>query len=226
METTISQNGWNPLEIRTVSVGFVLTGVVLAVTTVSFYLNTIFPYRWLVWGATAGFAAIAFLTWGWPWTLKRTGEIPAGNLRRFLLWSIPLAFVLSSQVCGPGIAACSAICNAISLGLIGLGAVTAVRLHRGQSVGGFLVPIVALGIVPHCVCNVNANVLWHQSIGYSPACEVVALAATLFAVAALRGVRPRESGALVLVLLGMIVFMSVGSNLFGFPWQVCIDHPK
>jgi hypothetical protein len=226
MNTTIPQIGWKPLEVRTVSIGFLLAGLVLAVTTVSFYLNTIFPYRWLVWGATVGFAVVALLTWEWPRALRRTGENPVGNLRGFLLLAIPMAFVFSSQVCGPGVTACTAICNAINVSLIGLGVVTAVRLHRGQSVGAFLVPMVVLGIVPHCVCNVNANVLWHQSIGLSSACEVVPLATALFAVSALRGVRPRASSAMVLVLLGMMVFMSVGSNLFGFPWQVCIDQPR
>ncbi len=224
METTITRTGLKPLEIRTVSVGFLLIGIVIAVTAVSYVLNMTFPYQWLVWGVGAAFAAVALLAFEWPRAFRRPGEVPDGRLRQFLLLAMPLAFLLGSQVCGLGVKACTAVCNVINLSLIGLATVTAIRLHRGQSVGAFLVPLVVLGLVPHCVCDAPINVLWHPMLGgLSPTCNVVPLAVVLFSLSALRGVRPHSSTALVVVLLGMIVFMAAGNALFGFPWQGCVD---
>ena len=226
MDTTVNRAGWHPLEIRTVSVGFLLAGLAVALTTVSFALHTTFPYRWLVWGCTAGFAAVALVALEWPRALRQLGELPMGGQRRFFLLAVPLAFILNSQVCGLGVTACSGVCNGISFALVGLAVVTSVHLSRSQPVGPLLVPMVVLGVVPHCICNVNANVLWHSTVGLSPACEVVPLTAALFSISALRGVRPSGSVAVVAVLLGMIVFMAVGSNVYGFPWQVCVNQAR
>jgi len=66
METTIPRAGLKPLEIRTLSVGFLLVGIVIAVTAVSYVLNMTFPYQWLVWGVGAAFAAVALLAFEWP----------------------------------------------------------------------------------------------------------------------------------------------------------------
>ena len=96
METTVTRTGWQPLEIRTVWVGFLLAGLVLAVTTVSFALNTTFPYRWLVWGATVGFAAIALLALERLRAVRSSGELPEGGYRRFFLLAVPFAFVRDS----------------------------------------------------------------------------------------------------------------------------------
>jgi len=54
---------------------------------------------------------------------------------------------------------------------------------------------------------------------------MIPLGATLFAVAGLRGVRPRSSTFLVAALFGVMAFIIVGGLLFGFPWQGCVDHP-
>jgi hypothetical protein len=51
------------------------------------------------------------------------------------------------------------------------------------------------------------------------------LAATLFAVMALRGARPRSSMILVILLFVVMIFIIVGGLLFKFPWLGCIDHP-
>ena len=128
METTVTRTAWQPLEVRTVWVGFLLAGLVLAVTTVSFALNTTFPYRWLVWGATVGFAAIALLALERLRAGRSSGELPEGGYRRFFLLAVPLAFVLNSQVCGLGVIACTAVCNSINLALVGLAMMTTVRL--------------------------------------------------------------------------------------------------
>ncbi|MFQ5629907.1 MAG: hypothetical protein ACE5I1_14165 [bacterium] len=54
---------------------------------------------------------------------------------------------------------------------------------------------------------------------------MVPVAATLFSITALRGVRPRRSAALVGVMYGVMVFIIIGGLLFGFPWQGCVEHP-
>jgi hypothetical protein len=65
--------------------------------------------------------------------------------------------------------------------------------------------------------------IFHSLLGgYAPTCYVIPLAATLFAVAALRGIRTRWSAGLVGVLLAVTVFIVVGNPLFGFPWQGCV----
>ena len=136
---------------------------------------------------------------------------------------MPLACVLGSQVCGLGLASCGIACTVINLSLIGLSTAPAIRIHRGQPIGAFLIPIVILALTPHCVCEAPINTIWHSVLGgYSPTCNMVPLAVTLFAVSALKGVRPRASAALAGMMLGMIVFMAVGNPLVGFPWPGCV----
>jgi hypothetical protein len=227
MEATIARASWNPLEFRTLSLGFLLVGLAIAVTAVSYALNMTFSYQWLVWGVAAVFAAVALLALEWPRAVRRPGEVPGGRLRQLLLLSMPFAFVLSSQVCGLGTRACNTACHVINLSLIGLAAVTAIRLHRGRSVGAFLIPLVVVGLVPHCVCHAPINLIWHGMLGgVAPTCEMVPLAAALFAVSALRGVRPRSSTALVGAMFGVMVFIIVGGALFGFPWKGCAGQPR
>jgi hypothetical protein len=193
------------------------------VTTVSYGQNMTFQYQWLVWVITGAFGVAALATVLWSGSLGRLSEIPEGRLRQFLLISIPLAYVLGSQVCGLGLKACSGWCHAINLSLIGLGTATAYRLHRGQSVGALLVPMVILGLTPHCVCDAPINEIWQGVFGgYSPTCNMVPLAVTLFSVAAMKGARPQLSAGLSGVMLGMIVFMAVGNPLIGLPWSGCV----
>ncbi len=56
----------------------------------------------------------------------------------------------------------------------------AIRLHKGQQVGIFLVPLVVVALVPHCVCHAPINTLWHRMLGgVAPTCEMVPLAASV-----------------------------------------------
>jgi hypothetical protein len=87
--------------------------------------------------------------------------------------------------------------------------------------------MVIVGLIPHCVCYAPINTVWHSMFaGYSPTCEMMPLAATLFSVMSLKGVRPRFSTTLVAVLFVVMLFIIAGSLLFGFPWQGCVDHPR
>jgi uncharacterized membrane protein YecN with MAPEG domain len=224
MTTTVAQTEMKPLEVRTLIVGFVLVGLAVAVTTVSYLLNMTFVYQWLVWIIGIAFAGVALITLEWTRAFRSpAGEAPKGWLRNVLLISIPLAYVLGSQVCGLGLASCGAACTAINLSLIGLGTATSYRIYRGQSVGWFLIPMVILGLTPHCVCEAPINTIWQSALsGYSPTCNMVPLGVTLFSVAALKGVRTKASAAISGVLSGMIVFMAVGNPLFSFPWSGCV----
>jgi hypothetical protein len=214
------------LEKRTISIGFILSGLAIAVTGVSYFMYMKFTYQWLVMCVAAAFIAVGIITIEWSRAARDPEREPHGKLRRLLLISIPLAFILSSQVCGLGLRACNVTCHVSNLALIALAIVTAIRLDRGQSVGVILIPMIVVGLLPHCVCHAPINVLWHRFLGgLSPTCEMMPLAATLYAVAALRGVRPCSSTTLVAVLFGVMVFIIVGSLLFNFPWQGCVDHP-
>ena len=224
MTTAAAQTELKPLEVRTLIVGFILVGIAVAVTTVSYLLNMTFVYQWLVWIIGIAFAGVALISLEWVRAFRGpTTDSPTGWLRNALLVSIPLAYVLGSQVCGLGLASCGAACTAINLSLIGLGTATSYRIYRGQSIGWFLIPMVILGLTPHCVCEAPINTIWQSALGgYSPTCNMVPLAVTLFSVAALKGVRTRASAAISGVLSGMIVFMAVGNPLFSFPWSGCV----
>ncbi len=224
MSIAIARESLNPVEMGTLVVGFLLVGITIAVTAVSYALNMTFQYQWLVWVITAAFGAVALITLAWPVAFRNPpGEVPQGRLYQLLLVSMPVAYILGSQVCGLGLASCGIACTAINLSLIGLSTATAVQIHRGKSIGALLIPIVILGLVPHCMCHAPINTIWHGIFGgVSPTCNMVPLAVTLFSVTALRGIRPRASAALSGVMTGMIVFMAVGNPLFGFPWSGCV----
>jgi hypothetical protein len=53
---------------------------------------------------------------------------------------------------------------------------------------------------------------------------MIPMAATLFAVTALKGVRPRRSTLLVLASFGVMLFIIIGGIFIKFPWQGCVDH--
>ena len=152
MSIAIARERLNPLEMGTLVVGFLLTGVAIAVTTVSYALNMTFQYQWLVWIITVAFGAVALITLAWPLAFRYPlGEVPKGRFYQLLLISMPVAYILGSQVCGLGFASCGVACTAINLSLIGLSTATAVQIHRGKSVGALLIPIVILGLAPHCI---------------------------------------------------------------------------
>jgi hypothetical protein len=224
LTTSVAQTELKPFEVRALIVGFVLVGLAVALTTVSYLLNMTFVYQWLVWIIGIAFAGVALIFLEWTRAFRGpTTDGPTGWLRNVLLISIPLAYVLGSQVCGLGLASCGAACTAVNLSLIGLGTATSYRISRGQSIGWFLIPMVILGLTPHCVCAAPINTIWQSVLGgYSPTCNKVPLAVTLFSIAALKGVRTRASATISGVLSGMIVFTAVGNPLFGFPWSGCV----
>jgi hypothetical protein len=216
----------NSIETKTISIGFFIAGLAIAVTTVSYALNMTFDYQWLVWAITAVFAIVAILILEWPRAFQHLDKIPSGKLRNYLLLSIPLAFILSSQVCGLGVRACNFICHLTNLSLIGLAAVTSIRLHRNKPVVSLLISMIVISFIPHCVCHAPINILWHRTLsGFAPTCEMVPMAAVLFSVTALRGRRPHASTVLSVAMLGIILFITVGSSFFGFPWKGCVDYP-
>ena len=214
----------NTLERRVLTIGFWLTGLIIAVVAVSYILYSQFSIRILVWFIGIAFAGVALLEFEWPRAFRSLpGAEPAGGLRTFLILAIPLAFILDSQICGMGLKACSTLCNVISITMITLGAITAVQLYRGKPVGWLLIPMVVIGLIPHCTCGAPINTIFHDLLGgYSPTCQVIPLAVTMFAVTALRGFRTRLSVVLVAMLLAVIVFIAVGNPLFGFPWVGCV----
>ena len=209
---------------QTIVAGFVLAGIVIAVVAVSYLLNSPFLIKILVWVIGVAFAGVALLALAWPRAFRRPpSEAPTGNLRIFPLLAIPIAFVLDSQICGLGLKACTIVCHVLTYSLIGLATATAIQLYRGKSVGPLLVPMVVLSLIPHCVCQAPINTIWQGIFGgYVPAYYVIPLAATLFSISALRGVRTCWSAALVGVLLAVTVFIVVGNPLVGFPWQECV----
>ena len=66
MSIAIARERLNPVEMGTLVVGFLLVGIAIAVTTVSYALNMTFQYQWLVWVITAAFGAVALITLAWP----------------------------------------------------------------------------------------------------------------------------------------------------------------
>ena len=101
MTTTAAQTELKPLETRTLIVGFILVGIAVAVTTVSYLLNMTFVYQWLVWIIGIAFAGVALLSLEWTRAFRSPArDAPRGWLRDALPVSIPLAYILGSQVCG------------------------------------------------------------------------------------------------------------------------------
>ncbi len=139
MEAAIEPASLKPLELRTVWIGFVLVGLAVAVTATIYVLSMTFRPQWLVWGVGAAFAAVALLALEWPRALRRVGQAPDGRLRVALLLSMPLAFILGSQVCGVGLKGCTALCHATNLAAIGLAGGTMLGVIVFMAVGNPLV---------------------------------------------------------------------------------------
>jgi hypothetical protein len=155
----------NPLELRTVQVGFVLAGLVIAVTGVSYLLNMEFQYQWLVWIIGVAFVAVGLITVEWLRAVRGApGDEPGGGLRMFLLLAMPLSYIIDSQICGLGLKACNTACHILSYALLLLAAVVAIQLYRGKSIVPFLIPTVILSVVPHCGCHAPINIIWHSHL--------------------------------------------------------------
>ena len=227
MDNKSDIGGIEVVEVRTTTIGLILAGFAILVTGISYLSNMTFTYQWMVWMIGLAFVAVGLITMEWPRAYKGPiGELPAGRFQQLLIWAIPAAFILSSQVCGLGFKACNSVCHITNITLIVLAVVTAMRLSQGKAVGKILIPMVAIALLPHCVCGAPINTIWHSwFVGYSPTCEMMPLAASLFAIMALRGFRTTFSTALVVVLFAVMLFIIVGSTFFGFPWQGCVHYP-
>jgi hypothetical protein len=228
MENETTQSNLKPLEVGTLSIGLILTGLAIAVTGVSYLLNMTFTYQWLVWIIGVAFVIVGLITTIWPLGFRsRSEKFPEGKFRLYLIISIPLAFIVSSQVCGIGLSACNTLCHVTNIALIILAIFTAIRIHRGQTISGLLIPMVIIALIPHCVCFAPINTIWHNIFGgVAPTCEMMPLAASFYSIMALRGVRPQLSTILVVIIFVVMVFIIVGGLLFGFPWQGCVNHPR
>jgi hypothetical protein len=224
MDDSSDHKGLSTLEIRTIQLGFVLAGLVIAVTGVSYLLNMEFQYQWLVWIIGVAFIAVGLITLEWTRAYHHPhGDLPLGGLRMFLILAMPLAYIIDSQICGLGLKACNTACHVFSYVLFVLAAAIAIQLYRNKSVVPLLIPTVILSVVPHCTCHAPINTIWHSIFGgVAPTCFVMPLAVVLFSLTALRGFRIRLSTILVVLMLIVITFCAVGNALFGFPWQGCI----
>ncbi len=213
------------LEVRTIQVGFMLAGLIIAVTGISYLLNMEFQYQWLVWIIGIAFVGVGLITAEWLQAYRRPqGDAPKGRLRVFLLLAMPLSYLIDSQICGLGLKACNTTCHILSYLLLILAAIVAVQLYRGKTVVPFLIPTIILSVVPHCTCHAPINTIWHSLFGgVAPTCFVMPLAVFLFSLTALRGFRVRLSIMFVGLILIVIAFCVVGNALFGFPWQGCIQ---
>jgi hypothetical protein len=120
--------------------------------------------------------------------------------------------------------ACTVTCNIVSISLIILAILIAIRISQDRSIIMLLIPMIVLCVVPHCVCMAPINVVWHGMSRFSPTREIIPLTTVLFAITALRGARPRISTVLVAVMLGMTVFIAAGNVLLGFPWEGCVSR--
>ena len=223
MENSIQKTRLSPFEIRILTLGFILAGIVIGIVAISYLINSPFSPQWLVWLIGIAFGAVALLLLEWPraFRSKKEAIAPKGRMRIILLSAIPLAFILDSQICGLGFKACSIGCHVISYSLIGLSIITAYQLFKEKSVGGLLIALIVLSLIPHCVCEAPINALWHSWLVYAPTCQVIPLATTLFAITAIKGRRSRLSIVMVIVLLIMTVFIVVGNAIWGFPWKGC-----
>lgn len=224
MNDLSSQPGAKPLEIRVAQVGFVLAGLVIAITGVSYLLNMEFQYQWLVWIIGVAFIAIGLICMEWMRAFRlNPGDLPSGGSRKFIILAIPLSYIIDSQICGLGLKACNTACHILSWALLALAVAMAIQLFRNKPIVLFLIPTVILSLIPHCTCHAPINTVWHSLFGgIAPTCFVMPLAVVLFSVAALRGFRSRLSLVFVLLMLIVITFCAVGNPLFGFPWQGCV----
>jgi hypothetical protein len=225
MNDTSGQRILKPLEALTIKIGFVLAGIVIAVTGVSYLLNMEFQYQWLVWIMGIAFIGVGLITVEWIRAFSRDpGDLPQGGLRMFLLLAMPLSYIIDSQICGLGLKACNTACHVFSYLLLALAAVMAIQLFRNKPVALFLIPTVILSLVPHCTCHAPINTIWHSLFGgIAPTCFVMPLAVVLFSLTAMRGLRTRLSTIFVVLMLIVIAFCAVGNALFGFPWQGCMQ---
>lgn len=224
MNDSPEQKGLNPLEVRTIQIGFVLAGLVIAVTGVSYLLNMKFQPQFLVWIIGAAFIGVGIITIEWLRAFGGAqGDEPKGKLRMFLLLAMPLSYIIDSQICGLGLKACNTACHVLSYALLILAVAIAIQLYRNKSVFPFLIPTVILSVVPHCACHAPINTIWHSIFGgYAPTCFVMPLAVVLFSLTALRSFRVRLSIILVVLMLIVITFCAVCNPLIGFPWQGCV----
>lgn len=226
MKTMTETGSFDKWEIPVMMTGFILAGIAIVITGVSYLIYMEFKQEWLVWLIGGAFIVVGLVTVTWARELRTDNATPRGTPHILLILTIPVAFIISSQVCGLGLRACNSVCHITNFSLILLGLITTYRLYRGHKIGLLLLPMVVIGLIPHCVCHAPINTVWHGFMsGVAPTCEMMPVAASLFVVASMRGIRNRISISMVLVLLVVMVFIIAGGLFWGFPWQGCVDHP-
>jgi len=136
-------------EIPALKVGFILAGLAITITGVSYLIYMEFPQQWLVWIVGTAFIVVGLVTIAWSVGLSFKSNMQNNKSQKFLILSIPAAFVLSSQVCGIGLGACSTVCHITNALLIIMGIMVMIRLNRSQNVGLLLVPMVVISLTPH-----------------------------------------------------------------------------
>ena len=226
MENSEVQGRLSKLEEKTLIVGLILSGIAIIFTAASYVVSITFSAMWLVWLVGLVFAAVGFSVLESVGGFENVSKLPEGNHRKILIYSIPASFILSSQTCGLGLQACSIACHVINILLILIALFIAYRIQKGQKAGIILAPLVVIAMIPHCICNTPINSLWHSLFnGVSPVCELLPLTASLLAISALHGIRPRSKSTLAAIIFVLMLLIIVGGLMFGFPWQGCVDHP-
>jgi len=135
MNDLSDQKDLKSIEVRTIQVGFVLAGLVIAVTGVSYLLNMEFRYQRLVWIIGIAFISVGLITLEWMRAFSGIqGDKPKGGLRIFLLLAIPLSYIIDSQICGLGLKTCNTTCHVFSYLLLVLATAIAIQLYRNKSV--------------------------------------------------------------------------------------------
>jgi len=149
------------------------------------------------------------------------GSAAEGPMALALRAVLPLALVATSLGCASVAAAgCSPVCTLIRWGGIPLLAVAALAPIRGRRLASeILLPVAALVLWPHCLCDNAANAWWITRLGASPMCHVWSFTASLVALSALS--RPRLASASLIVCVaivgGSLAFFA-GHHFFGWPW--------
>ena len=81
MTTTVAHSELKSLEIRTLIIGFILVGIAVAVTSISYLLNMTFVYQWMVWIIGIDIAGAALITLEWAHAIRSpAGEDPGSWL--------------------------------------------------------------------------------------------------------------------------------------------------
>ena len=86
MVNTNNNDGLETTEVRTTTVGLILSGFAILITGVSYLSNMTFTYQWLVWVIGIALVMVGLITMEWPRAFKgSTGVLPEGRFKQFLI---------------------------------------------------------------------------------------------------------------------------------------------